>query len=136
VDAVSLFQTLDVDSTEVVEIDEFVIGCLRLQSKGKPLDLQSYSRENKRYALKFRRQLDALSRDIHGIESKIEALLKESLRNRQESRLTPRSKWHGTLLLPTLPREPPVCSSSSLTPIGSEEDEPFYSCPSCLQVSS
>mmetsp|Transcript_46470 Transcript_46470/g.123417 ORF Transcript_46470/g.123417 Transcript_46470/m.123417 type:complete len:635 (-) Transcript_46470:100-2004(-) len=132
VDAVSLFQTLDVDSTEMVEIDEFVMGCLRLQSQGKPLDLQSYSRENKRYALKFRRQLDALSRDIHGIECKIEALITESLRNRQESRYTPRSKWHGTLLLPTLPQEPPVSSSSSLTPIGPEEVEPLYSCPSCL----
>jgi len=91
-DAISLFDTLDVDGTQEVEIDEFVIGCLRCQSYKKPLDLQSFSRETKRHTRKLRRQLAALSRDVHGIRSNIGTLTRETARLQPEALTTP-SKW-------------------------------------------
>merc|ERR1712136_236606 len=39
-DAVSFFRILDVDGSQELEIDEFVIGCCRYKGKTKTIDLE------------------------------------------------------------------------------------------------
>merc|ERR1712136_589798 len=47
-DAISFFETLDVDGSHELEIDEFVMGCLNLRGNVRNVDMNTLLRENKR----------------------------------------------------------------------------------------
>jgi len=55
-DAVSFFKLLDVDDSGRVEIDEFVMGCLRYMGKAKPVDIETLTQENRRMMDRYNRQ--------------------------------------------------------------------------------
>ena len=55
-DAVSFFELLDVDGSGSVEIDAFVMGCLRYMGKAKPVDIETLTQENRRMMDRFNLQ--------------------------------------------------------------------------------
>jgi len=47
-DAISFFRILDVDESARLEIDEFVMGCMRFMGKAKTVDIETLTHENRR----------------------------------------------------------------------------------------
>merc|ERR1712045_461456 len=46
-DAISFYRLIDVDESNELEIEEFVVGCMRLKGKAKAVDMESLMIENK-----------------------------------------------------------------------------------------
>jgi len=61
-DAWTLFKLLDVDGTGLVDLDEFVTGCLQLRGSAKCMDVAKVSQENKLIL----RAIDKVNRQILG----------------------------------------------------------------------
>merc|ERR1711937_184734 len=53
-EALGLFKLLDVDETNEVSIQEFVVGCMRLKGGAKSIDLATLMYENKRTMERFK----------------------------------------------------------------------------------
>merc|ERR1712136_529027 len=75
-DAVSFFKILDVDESSRVEIDEFVMGCMRHMGKAKAVDIETLIRENRRMMkhstneyLRIERSLEIIERKVRSISS-------------------------------------------------------------------
>jgi len=47
-DAMSFFQLLDVDGTDEIEIEEFIVGCMNYRGLAKTVDVETLMREQKR----------------------------------------------------------------------------------------
>jgi len=60
-DAVSLFHLLDADGSMELEIEEFVIGCMKLKGAAKAVDMETLLRENKRMMQRTKRQIAQLA---------------------------------------------------------------------------
>jgi len=52
-DVIGFFEALDVDGSEELEIDEFVMGCMHLRGEAKTVDMVTLMRENKRMMKKI-----------------------------------------------------------------------------------
>lgn len=68
-DAVSFFKILDVDESKSLEIEEFVVGCMRLRGSVNTVDFETLARENKRMMKKY-------SQQVHLVASKVELVYK------------------------------------------------------------
>uniref|UniRef100_A0A7S1F9F9 EF-hand domain-containing protein n=1 Tax=Noctiluca scintillans TaxID=2966 RepID=A0A7S1F9F9_NOCSC len=54
--ATSFFKLLDVDDSNSLEVDEFVVGCLRIRGMARAVDLQTLMYENKRVVKHIKEQ--------------------------------------------------------------------------------
>lgn len=72
-DAVAFFKILDVDENSRIEIDEFVMGCMRYMGKAKTVDIETLIQENRRM---MRRSSDQSNR-IEQRLNRMEEIMKE-----------------------------------------------------------
>merc|ERR1712122_296489 len=63
-DAKSFFARLDVDGSGAVDIEEFVVGCLRMHGKSNAIDMEISIQETKTLA-------NAIARTVQGTASSI-----------------------------------------------------------------
>jgi len=108
IDAASLFDTLDVNGANEVEIEEFVTGCLRVKALARPIDLQYFMQENKRNVKRERRHVDRLERhmlllsmkldDIGQVLQQGDSAIHAHVLRESAMQATPRSIWHGKRL--------------------------------------
>jgi len=63
-DAEGFFEMLDVDHSGEIEIDEFVVGCMRFRGLAKTVDIETMVHENKRILAKVRKGTKELSRVV------------------------------------------------------------------------
>jgi len=71
----AFFKMLDVQDTGAIEIDEFVMGCMRFRGPAKTVDLENLIHENKRMMVRLRD--DSLNFEKHVLESLLQ--LQEAL---------------------------------------------------------
>merc|ERR1712176_1160689 len=58
-EARGLFKLLDLDESDSISVDEFVMGCLRLRGNAKAIDLATLMFENRRNNLRWRALADS-----------------------------------------------------------------------------
>ena len=63
--ATSFFKLLDVDDSNSLEVDEFVVGCLKIRGMAKAVDLQTLMYENKRMIKYMRQGLETITALLH-----------------------------------------------------------------------
>lgn len=63
--ATSFFKLLDVDDSNSLEVDEFVVGCLKIRGMAKAVDLQTLMFENKRMIKYMRQGLETITALLH-----------------------------------------------------------------------
>merc|ERR1712136_286300 len=66
-DAISFFETLDVDGSHELEIDEFVMGCLNLRGNVRTVDVATLLRENKRLMQRIGKIAKRTDNQLQGI---------------------------------------------------------------------
>eukprot|EP00746_Dinoflagellata_sp_MGD_P141695 gnl/MRDRNA2_/MRDRNA2_74764_c0_seq4.p2 gnl/MRDRNA2_/MRDRNA2_74764_c0~~gnl/MRDRNA2_/MRDRNA2_74764_c0_seq4.p2 ORF type:complete len:124 (-),score=30.95 gnl/MRDRNA2_/MRDRNA2_74764_c0_seq4:68-439(-) len=64
-EAQGLFSLLDIEDTGSVEIDDFVMGCLRLKGQAKAIDLATLIYENKRGTTRICRTLASITEQLN-----------------------------------------------------------------------
>jgi len=74
-DAVSLFKALDVDGSEGLEMEEFVMGCLQIRGQAKTVDMVTLMRENKRLMKKLTKSSSRHEDSLNHINKQLELLL-------------------------------------------------------------
>jgi len=74
-DAAAIFDLLDVDESGEVDIEEFVLGCLRIRGECRGLDMASLMYFNKRIAAWWAERLDAVDEALGSISYLIRANL-------------------------------------------------------------
>eukprot|EP00929_Paragymnodinium_shiwhaense_P034654 TRINITY_DN1881_c1_g1_i1.p1 TRINITY_DN1881_c1_g1~~TRINITY_DN1881_c1_g1_i1.p1 ORF type:complete len:601 (+),score=88.67 TRINITY_DN1881_c1_g1_i1:49-1851(+) len=67
-DAWMLFKLLDVDGSGIIDVEEFVEGCLRLKGAARSIDLAKLSMEYKHTSQKFNSELFALNGHISDLQ--------------------------------------------------------------------
>merc|ERR1712136_138193 len=82
-DAISFFETLDVDGSHELEIDEFVMGCLNLRGNVRTVDVATLMRGNKKLAQRIGKVAKNTDDQLQDI---IERLPPEGSVNRRGSR--------------------------------------------------
>jgi len=75
-DAVSFFNLLDIDGSGAVEIEEFVMGCLRLQGRSGMMNMEINIQETGRIVKRSNSMLYVLKAKISKVEYGVEHLLK------------------------------------------------------------
>jgi len=75
-DAVSFFRILDVDGSQELEIDEFVIGCCRYKGKTKTIDLEVAIMDMKILVKKINTAQCVMDDRLSEIESSLGVILK------------------------------------------------------------
>jgi len=74
-DAIRVFHLLDVDGSEKLELDEFVVGVMSYKGNAKVVDVEVLMRENKRMMQKLRRWLEDAKIDRRAVEDRMLRLL-------------------------------------------------------------
>lgn len=67
-DAITFFQSLDVDGSQDVVLEEFVMGCMNLRGGAKTLDMATVMRENKRISTKLAKHSKRLEAQLTSLE--------------------------------------------------------------------
>ena len=67
-DAITFFESLDVDGSNDVALEEFVMGCMKLRGGAKTLDMATVLRENKRISDKLARHSTRLETQLTSLE--------------------------------------------------------------------
>ena len=73
-DAAALFQTLDVDNSEEVDIKDFVMGCLRAKTLTRPVDFQTFVRESRRSAQAEQKQFNRVVSKLNKLRDEVRTL--------------------------------------------------------------
>uniref|UniRef100_A0A7S1FIR6 EF-hand domain-containing protein n=1 Tax=Noctiluca scintillans TaxID=2966 RepID=A0A7S1FIR6_NOCSC len=76
-DALSFFRLLDVDGSQELEIDEFVIGCMRLKGKAKTVDMETLMMENKRMMRKSMLLGRRMKDQLRSMDSRLDKMASE-----------------------------------------------------------
>jgi len=105
-EATGLFHLLDIDNRGQIDVNEFIMGCLRLKGEAKSIDVATLMYENKKLAV-------TVTASIQQIISKLEKLL---------------------LLHDRLALEEPQCSQASSHMIVSVDEPRCPRAPSCMNV--
>jgi len=77
-DAARLFSLLDVDGSQVLELDEFVVGCMAMKGNAKAVDVEMLMKENTRMMRKLQRSAHEAREHQRGFEKRVSRAL-ESL---------------------------------------------------------
>ena len=67
-DAISFFESLDVDGSKNVNVEEFVMGCMKLRGSAKTLDMATVLRESRRISDKLARHSTCLENQLTNLE--------------------------------------------------------------------
>ena len=73
-DARDFFKIIDVDRSNHVEIDEFVVGCLRLKGKGRSLVMEAVTQDNKQKLRGIGQQMKKLDHRLRDLCSDMHSL--------------------------------------------------------------
>merc|ERR1719434_558147 len=112
-DAVSFFNLLDIDGSGAVEIEEFVMGCLRLQGRSGMMNMEINIQETGRIVRVGNTLLKSLCKQSNRIEQILEQLAKSSVpRGMSSLRASQRSMTVATSDSLKLELQSPVASSS------------------------
>jgi len=112
-DAVSFFNLLDVDGSGSVQIEEFVMGCLRLQGRSGMMNMEINIQETGRIVRVGNTLLKSLCKQSNRIEQILEQLAKSSVpRGMSSLRASQRSMTVATSDSLKLELQSPVASSS------------------------
>uniref|UniRef100_A0A7S1A8G1 EF-hand domain-containing protein n=1 Tax=Noctiluca scintillans TaxID=2966 RepID=A0A7S1A8G1_NOCSC len=82
-DAMGFFEVLDVDGTQELDIDEFVMGCIYLKGAAKMVNVATLMRENKLMMSQIMKQAYKLEDRVNHLTTKVEGFFGDSdlLRN-------------------------------------------------------
>mmetsp|Transcript_44515 Transcript_44515/g.79978 ORF Transcript_44515/g.79978 Transcript_44515/m.79978 type:complete len:671 (+) Transcript_44515:99-2111(+) len=76
--ATQVFRLLDIDRSNQIEIDEFVVGCMRLKGLAKGVDMESLMLENKRMMTRWNNHQKWTRRQFSTIEELIASSCREN----------------------------------------------------------
>lgn len=89
-DAAMFFKLLDVEGTQRLDIEEFVMGCMRIKGMAKVVDVETLMYENRRFHKRFMRRqhhvaerMETLEREVSTIGGSVrtvESIMKEKSR--------------------------------------------------------
>lgn len=85
VDAEKFFAILDTDGNSMLEIEEFVMGCMRFKSKGKTIDIESAVLESKLMSKKVIEMQVATRESLNRLEGLVFAVWERASANGQTS---------------------------------------------------
>jgi len=72
--ATSFFKLLDTDDSNSLEVEEFVVGCMRIRGMAKAVDLQTLMFENKRLMKRLKESQVAITGQMQGFRSSIDQI--------------------------------------------------------------
>lgn len=120
--AVTFFKLLDADCSQKLEIDEFVIGCMRLQGMAKAVDIETLMYENRRLNKRaMRRQQNVSDRlirlegtlaKVNGCVQTVETLIRESCGIFPDSAKLEHPRPFEVELVSTIRDSPEACCAS------------------------